>query len=374
MKIFLLVLSAILIFSTFIFAQSEPAQTEQETYSESVSAKPVREIEPYRFKKNKKKKDSKQKSKKVAEEIAVPTDEMIVFPVSVYDRNGDFIEGLKESDFIIYENGSEQKLEYFNNEKEPATIVFVIDTSASTNPIIKKLQSLLDVFINQLNSQHKIVITELGEKFDVLNDPTSDRKELSKGFKKLRYNRGTSIYDGISELNEKALKRISGQKVVVFLTDGVDTTSQTIEYLDSLRIAEETNTAFFPIYYNSYIPADDLINSRSIAGGNVVGHPSSVRMNLPNPNTWEINQKDRDLGKQYLEELAAFTGGKVIKSEDGKKGLENAFIRTAEEIRNLYFVGYRPQKTETGEREIKVRINRPNLTIFARGNYFSGQQ
>lgn len=374
MKKFLLVLSAILIFPTFIFAQSESVQTEQKSYSESVSAKPVREIEPYSFKKSKKKKDSKQK--KEVEKIEAAADEMIVFPVSVYDRNGAFIERLKESDFLVYENGIEQKLEYFKTAQEALTIIMVLDTSPSSGSVIRRFGDLLDEFLSGLNPNEKIVITELGEDFDVLNEPSNDRKAINKGLNKLLKNDGSSVFDGISQLNEKALKKIEGQKVVIFLTDGIDTTSRKIDYIESLRLAETTNTAFFPVYYAPYSPSKELMQSIvPPAKYDVSGQTREDNRFFTQPGQDHSNvpQKAVDLGRQYLEELAALTGGKVFEIKDGTANRENAFILAAREIRNLYFVGYHPQKNEPGKREIKVRINRPNLSIAARETYFSGQ-
>lgn len=368
MKKFLLVLSAILIFPTFIFAQTETVQTEQKSYSESVSAKFVREIEPEKIKRPKKKKDSKQKSKKETGNKASSANGTIVFPVSVYDQNADYVKGLNKHDFKIFEDGIEQKTEFFESGSNSLTVILILDTSPSAVIKIDEIRDLAEKFVNQLNPQIKIVVAELSMQFKVFNEPTSDREELQKIIKKVKLGDGTSIYDGIAEISQK-MDLIEGQKVIVFFTDGVDTTSRKTDYSNSLRFAEESNTAIFPLYFDTYFRTKKLTGTVRIRP-NIFGRSPVLIPNFP----VGANQNEYyKLGKQYLRELAVFTGGRVIKSENDEEGLEKAFSRIAQEIQNLYFIGYRPQVGENPVRAIKVRINRPNLIVLARETYFFAQ-
>ena len=79
-------------------------------------------------------------------------------------------------------------------------------------------------------------------------------------------------------------------------------------------------------------------------------------------------------GRAYLEALAGITGGKVFRPESTPGGLTAAFEDIAEELRNQYSIGYYPQtEGEKGERkQIKVRVNRPNVAVRARDSYVVG--
>src|SRR5688500_2778610 len=80
------------------------------------------------------------------------------------------------------------------------------------------------------------------------------------------------------------------------------------------------------------------------------------------------------IGKKYLEELAAYTGGRVFWPEATPGGLTAAFEGIAEELRRQYNIGYSP--TEAGRpgqrKQIKVRVDRSNLVLRARDSYIVG--
>jgi VWFA-related protein len=80
------------------------------------------------------------------------------------------------------------------------------------------------------------------------------------------------------------------------------------------------------------------------------------------------------LGRKYLEDLAADTGGRVFRPEATPGGLTAAFEGIAEELRRQYNIGYYPnEEGQAGQRkQIKVRVNRPNLVVRSRDSYITG--
>ena len=68
------------------------------------------------------------------EVIKVATD-LVTTPVSVLDRDGRFIPGLKKKDFQIYEDGVAQEITYFQTEEQPFTVILMIDISPSTTSL-----------------------------------------------------------------------------------------------------------------------------------------------------------------------------------------------------------------------------------------------
>ena len=79
-------------------------------------------------------------------------------------------------------------------------------------------------------------------------------------------------------------------------------------------------------------------------------------------------------GRAYLEELARLTGGKVFRSEATSGGMSAAFEGIAEELGNQYTLGYYPEDPGAiGQRkQIRVRVNRPNVAVRARDWYIVG--
>ena len=79
-------------------------------------------------------------------------------------------------------------------------------------------------------------------------------------------------------------------------------------------------------------------------------------------------------GRGYLELLAETTGGKMFRAESTVGGLNAAFEGIAKELRSQYSIGYYPaEEGSPGQRkQIKVRVNRPNVAIRARDSYIVG--
>jgi VWFA-related protein len=148
---------------------------------------------------------------------------------------------------------------------------------------------------------------------------------------------------------------------MVLFTDGVDTTSFGKSYDSTLDYAEESDSLIFPIYYNTYF--DNRRRTRSTFPD--IFDPGPVRGQSP---------EEYALGRRYLSDLADATGGRVFRPEATPGGLTAAFEGIAEELRRQYNIGYVPRiEGKPGQRkEIKVRVDRPNLVLRARDSYVVG--
>ncbi|MFN2416393.1 MAG: hypothetical protein ABR603_14730 [Pyrinomonadaceae bacterium] len=79
---------------------------------------------------------------------------------------------------------------------------------------------------------------------------------------------------------------------------------------------------------------------------------------------------DYDRAGEYLRRLASSTGGRHHDAND-LRNVEQAFNNIAEELRRQYSLGYYPsrQSQAAEQRQIKVRVRRPNLVVRARDSY-----
>lgn len=64
-------------------------------------------------------------------ELSIRND-LVVIPVTVFDRQGRLIGSLSEKDFEIYENGELQKIAKFESVRKPITILFRLRSDLST--------------------------------------------------------------------------------------------------------------------------------------------------------------------------------------------------------------------------------------------------
>jgi Ca-activated chloride channel family protein len=291
---------------------------------------------------------------------------LITIPVSVFDRNGLYIPNLAKENFEIFEDGKPQQIEFFATTDNPFTVVLLLDTSPSTEFKIEEIQQAAIAFVDQLKSQDSVMVIEFDGNVHVLTEATTDRQLIYKGIKRADFGSGTSLYDAVDFSLRKRLGKIQGRKAIVLFTDGVDTTSTKVGYDSSLHEAEEADATIFPIYYNTFFE-----NQRQNGGGIFSPFPQIGGMRGAGTTSQEYA-----LGREYLKDLADSTGGRVFNAENTPGGLTRTFESIAEELRRQYSIGYIPETTgQTGQRkQIKVRVNRPNLIIRARDSYIVGEQ
>jgi VWFA-related protein len=95
----------------------------------------------------------------VDENDIVRVDTMLVtVPVSVLDRQGRFIPGLKSEDFTLLENGEQQSIAYFETAEKPFTVALLLDTSASTHFHLDEIKAEAIAFAKQLRPQDRVLV------------------------------------------------------------------------------------------------------------------------------------------------------------------------------------------------------------------------
>jgi len=350
-------------------AKSTPVPTakaiDENIYSESRPLRPVRLTRNRNKKKNRKKKENV-KNTSVSngadgeDEIISVESALVTIPVSVFDKNGIYIPHIRKQEFKIFEDGIEQEIAYFGTNDQPFTVAIVIDTSGSTQFKIEDIHYAAKLFVRQLQPHDKIMVIQFSNRTRVRAEATNDKLTLDRAIERARFGGATSLYDAV-EFTLKRLNKIKGRKAIVLFTDGVDTSSRGASSTENLEDAEESDTLIYPVFYNTFLS--------SITGGTVMSSP------FPTSGGVLGNARAQTFGKVFLENLAAYTGGRVFYAGRSRSLLVRAFEGIAEELRTQYSIGYSPIDVgEKGDRkQIKVRVYRPNLRVRARDSYIVGE-
>jgi len=292
---------------------------------------------------------------------------LVTIPVSVYERSGVYVSGLRRNDFKIFEDGKEQEIAYFGTVEQPFSVILLIDVSGSTDNKIAAIQGAAMSFVDQLRPGDKVMVMEFDESVTTLCDFTNDRAVLGKAIHKVGAGGGTALYSAVENVLKKKLTGIEGRKAVVLFTDGVDTSMNDNGYEKTLGMAEESDAVFYSVYYNTYFEMRGITSG----GGVMSGTPTLSRP----PAIKGMRAEDYAHGRAYLSELSRLTGGKVFQSDATTGGMSAAFEGIADELGNQYTIGYYSSEGgKTGDRkQIRVRVNRPSVAVRARDNYIVGE-
>ena len=282
---------------------------------------------------------------------------------SVRDKGG-FITSLRKDDCGLFEDGKEQTIKNFTQEKNlPLTIGILLDTSGSQQNVLPLEQESGATFLrNVLTRKDEAFLISFDVNVDLLADYTNNAGEIKRAIDHASINtasssagvpgigggpmptsnpRGTLLFDAVYLAAHDKLRAESGRKIIVMLTDGGDQGSQ-----ETLKTATEAAQKANAIIYVI------LIADRNFYGGGGI--------NLGN------------IGARDMEQLAHDTGGRVINVGNNGKKLEQAFDQIQDELRTQYLASYTPvNRTADGKfRKINIDCGK-GMNVQARKGYYA---
>jgi Ca-activated chloride channel family protein len=261
---------------------------------------------------------------------SVPTYEVEVKLVNLFvtvtDASGAPVPSLTKANFQVFEDGIPQDIRIFDRQSElPLSIVLAIDTSLSTRKDLRlELDSARAFARSILRPQDALSLYQFAQTVDELVPFTSDLKRIDAGIGRVQVGSATALYDAIF-LGSQALENRQGRKVLVVITDGGDTLSQT-SYAESLREAQIAEAIMYSII---------VVPIESSAGRNTGGEHALMQMSHD-------------------------TGGEYYYAESVQQ-IDAAFHRISDQLRTQYLLAYYPKRrlADSDFRRLEVRVTPP---------------
>ena len=150
---------------------------------------------------------------------------------------------------------------------------------------------------------------------------------------------GTLLYDAVARACDEVMKKQTGRKALIVLSDGVDFGSEgTVK--DAVEAAQRADTLIYSILYSD-------------------------------PSAYGIFGGGGD-GKRVLQRMAEDSGGSFFEVSK-KQTVESMFDILQEELRNQYSLGYVSDKPVTLSefRAIQLTAKRKGLVVQARRRYWA---
>ncbi len=268
-------------------------------------------------------------------QIRIDVEAVNVF-VTVTNRKGQFVSGLPEDRFILYEDGIPQVLTNFSSDlSRPLQIALLMDTSGSVRLKLDFEKRAAVNFLRGVMRRHdQAMLVEFDEGVSLLNDFTTRTSEIVSEIERLRAGGGTALWDALYVVSGEKMTGRGARKAIVVLSDGEDLNSRR-SFEDTLKMIQSSEVTVYPI------------------GTSRFGASSSKK------------------GEDNLAELADESGGTAFFPYSAEL-LESAFDQINAELRNQYSLTYSPRdKTPDGRfREIEVRIeNGDGLKLRYRRGY-----
>jgi Ca-activated chloride channel family protein len=244
--------------------------------------------------------------------------------VTVTDAHGAPVGGLKKENFLLEEDGHEQRIAVFDKESAlPISIALDLDTSLSTRHDLPLEQAAAKRFAHTIVRPVDALSVYAFSETVRESTPgfTPDLKRIDEGIDHIRMGAATALYDAIY-VTSRALDKRKGRKVIVLITDGGDTYSR-IDYKEAVRAAEEAEALVYSIII---VPIE--------------------------------NSAGRETGGEHaLIQLSEDTGGKYYYAT-AMSQLDEVFQKISDELRTQYLLAYYPsQRTSFSEfRRLEVKV------------------
>jgi VWFA-related protein len=159
--------------------------------------------------------------------VASRTVDRVVLSVTVADREGRPVRGLTLDDFVVEEEGREQRLETVRPERRPLSVAILLDTSSSTRGLWPQLRRAAPAFARTLGPEDAAQVVAFSGPARLIAGFTRDVQAIEASMARFRgWGGDTSLYDTLATVGVELAWGRGGRQVVVLLTDGVDTISR----------------------------------------------------------------------------------------------------------------------------------------------------
>ena len=272
---------------------------------------------------------------------------LVSLNVTVQDRSAKLVQGLQSADFVVYEDGVKQNVQFFESSQVPVDLIVLIDTSTSMRDKLDIVHSAASGFLRTLRSEDRGAVVSFANTVSVLQPLTSDQPLLQNAIASTRAAGNTclnnAIYIALKQFGQAA--RQDGEvrrQAIVVLSDGVDTASL-VSFDDVLGLARRLGVSIYTVLLQSSIDA----------------------------------QRQPMYGRQALEDadytmksLAKETGAQAF--FPAATGLRGVYASIASELASQYSIGYVPVNAAADGtfRRVNVQVvTRPDLRPRTRIGY-----
>jgi VWFA-related protein len=288
---------------------------------------------------------------------------VVLVPTLVEDRTGQVIYGLKPSDFLLLDNGAQQKVRV-DEEMDTAPVSLVICIQRSRDATLEfdkfaRLGPLLQLFTG--GNLGEVALVAFDSKPVYLEGFQQDTSYIERDLQQLpEGDGGAAILDAVSfSLNLLESRPDDHRRVLLLISETRDHGSRHVSIPQLVERIGTTNTLVFSVSFSpSKAEMSDWAKGHSIGGSNI---------GLLAPVIMAANAMRRNVPKS----LAEMSGGEY-EPFSREKAFEDRISEAAKHARNRYLLSYAPSDPSPGLHTLQVKLTQNYAArVVARANYWA---
>jgi len=314
---------------------------------------------------------------------------VVVAPVTVLDKDGNYISGLEAKDFRLFDN---EKLQDIRVDVSFVPISMVVAVQANDSvemllPTIKKIGPLIEGLV--IGTQGEAAILAFDHRFRVMQEFTNDGRLLTKGLEKINPGSTSSrmidtVFESVRMLRRRPQNH---RKILLLITETRDGGSEG-RLREALLEAQMHNVIVYTININRAIgmltkkmppPRPDPFpaGARPVPPGAPMTPSTTEALTGYRGQSFNVVPVFVEIFKQIkgifidnpAEVITQYTGGREF-SFINHRTLEQVVSKLGEELHSQYLLSYTPNNRDQGGwHDIRVTVTR-NAEVRTRYGYW----
>jgi VWFA-related protein len=287
---------------------------------------------------------------------------LVKVPISVFDEDGNMVETLRSEDFRLYENGVRQQIRSFGIDRNPVSVILVIDSSGTVEKELKKIKEAAESFALALSPEDRISVISFSDEAHLDLSWTDDKKMVRKALRKVEPGLRTALYDAMFMAANDQFKGIEGRKAIILLTDGLNNQSSIGFREASLSVVQSQASL--------YIVAKTAIVRKEAPNQRRVAILSDIYKRMFGEDEDYIEEFFRKRETE-LSNLAENTGGRAFFPSDYDR-IKGSYAEVAKELKSKYFLTYVSNrgKAPNSYNRIGLEYLPPSSKLIFRQGYY----
>ena len=270
--------------------------------------------------------------------------ELVNVTATVLDDQGKYLDGLKQDDFQVYEDGSEQKISFFSHDlRVPISVGVLIDSSGSMRHKLQQaLQTVREIAL-ALSPQDEMFVVSFNSDVEMRKHFTSNMQEIQRTLRDIKAGGETAAYDAIQVGMDEMKTAKHNKKILLLVTDGFDTKS----HIGSAQVEDILKRSEVLVYAIGIDDDDD--------------DPLVLR------------RTRYHIYHYMLGRLTSVSGGRAFRLFTGRNYALNSLAQVLlEELHQQYTLGYYPTSIPDKNtwRQVDVKVKKNGSQIRHRTGYY----
>lgn len=263
---------------------------------------------------------------------------LVNITATAIDEYGRSVNDLTAEDFLVLEDGREQKIAFFSHESQlPISIGILIDTSSSVQEKFRQGMQTVRAIVSTLSSSDEMFVMTFDSRVKLRQGFTNDPEEMQRSMLDIHAHGETAVYDAIAAGLREMQKAKYPKRILLLITDGFDTRSRTT--------AEQ---------------AEDLLKR-----SNVLLYTIGI---ADDDNDTSIHRRPRYRLYDYmLNKLSRAAGGRIVRLYTSRGyDLRQFSEALLGELHQQYTIGYYPAAGAGHDHgsNVEIHVNKPGVQIF----------